>query len=134
MIVCLNTVEQFCTEVNSNKIADIIGDKFHSRLGKGFSPSEENAWRNLIQCMRGVLSDLGIPRDVGVAIEFSIPQTSKRIDFILTGFDSEDLRRAVIVELNQWQDVEATEEDAVVRTFLGGNKRPTAHPSYQAWT
>jgi DUF2075 family protein len=134
MIVYLNTVEQFCTEVNSNKIADIIGGKFHSRLGKGFSPSEENAWRNSMQCMRGVLSDPGIPRDAGVAIEFSIPQTSKRIDFILTGFDSEDLRRAVIVELKQWQDVEATEEDAVVRTFLGGNKRSTAHPSYQAWT
>lgn len=134
MIVYLNTVERFCDEVNSNKIADIIGDKFHTRLGKGFSPSEENAWRNSMQCMRGVLSDPGIPRDAGVAIEFSIPQTSKRIDFILTGFDSEDLRRAVIVELKQWQDVEATEEDAVVRTFLGGNKRPTAHPSYQAWT
>lgn len=134
MIVYLSTVEQFCDEVNDNKIAEIIGDKFRSRLGKGFSPAEQNAWKHSMQCMRGVLTDPDIPRDAGVAIEFSIPQTSKRIDFILTGFDSEELRRAVIVELKQWQDVEATDEDAVVRTFLGGAKRPSAHPSYQAWT
>jgi DUF2075 family protein len=134
MIVYLNTVEHFCEEVNDNKIADIIGEKFRNRLGRGFSPSEEKAWRNSMRCMQGVLSDEGIPRDAGVAIEFNIPQTSKRIDFIITGFDSEEVRRAVVVELKQWQEVEATKEDAVVRTFLNGAIRPVAHPSYQAWT
>lgn len=134
MIVYLNTVENFCAEVNDNKIADIIGEKFRNRLGKGFSPAEERAWRNSMRCMQGVLSDEGIPRDAGVAIEFNIPQTSKRIDFIVTGYDSEEVRRAVVVELKQWQEVEATDEDAVVRTFLNGAIRSTAHPSYQAWT
>ena len=87
-----------------------------------------------MQYMRGVLSDKRIPKDAGVAIEFSIPQTSKRIDFILTGVNRVNRRSAVIIELKQWEEAHITEKDGIVRTFLGGGERETAHPSYQAWS
>ncbi len=46
-----------------------------------------------------VLSDIQIPSNYGVAIEFNIPQTSKHVDFILTGFDDKLEDQAV---LKQW--------------------------------
>jgi len=47
------------------------------------------------------MGDVEIPSSAGVAIEFGIPQSVKRIDFILTGKDSNFLPTALIVELKQ---------------------------------
>src|SRR5690606_5518905 len=75
-----------------------------------------------------------IPADAGVAIEFRIPQTAKRIDFILTGLDDAGRDAAVIVELKQWTTASATAKDGIVETFVGGARREVEHPSYQAWS
>lgn len=75
--------------------------------------------------MHHILVDDTIPNDAGVAIEFNIPQTPKRIDFILTGTDGAHRKTAVIIELKQWTKVKATDKDAVVQTFLGGCERET---------
>jgi DUF2075 family protein len=134
MIVYLETAEKFCRDTNDNCIEDRIHDAFRLRLGRGVGESERRSWRNSMQYMRGVLSDSAIPPDLGVAIEFSIPQTSKRIDFILTGHNTEEHRSAVIVELKQWDEVDATDKNGIVSTFINGGKRETPHPSYQAWS
>lgn len=84
--------------------------------------------------MNNALVSSEIPDDAGVAIEYRIPLTSNRIDFILAGEDADRNPVAVIVELKQWSDVEATEKDAIVVTFVGRAKREVTHPSYQAWT
>ena len=134
MIVYLETAEKFCSDVNDNCIEESIHDAFRTRLGRSVGDSEKRSWRNSMQYMRGVLSDTAIPSDAGVAIEFSIPQTSKRIDFIITGHNAEDHSSAVIVELKQWDDVDATDKNGIVSAFINGGKRETPHPSYQAWS
>jgi uncharacterized protein len=87
-----------------------------------------------MQYMNNILLHGEIAEDAGVAIEYHIPQTSKRIDFILTGKDEEKRDTAVIVELKQWTEVKATEMDGIVETFIGGGIQETPHPSYQVWT
>ncbi|WP_300459907.1 DNA/RNA helicase domain-containing protein [Desulfobacula sp.] len=84
--------------------------------------------------MSNILEDGGIPDDTGVAIEYKIPQTSKRVDIILTGIDEHNKSAAVIVELKQWSDAKLTKQDGIVKTFIGKAERETIHPSYQAWT
>jgi uncharacterized protein len=84
--------------------------------------------------MNNALLGAGIPADAGVAIEYRIPQTAKRVDFILTGLDGAGRRAAVIVELKQWSEAAATAKDGIVETFVGGAKREVEHPSYQAWS
>ncbi|HTN95047.1 MAG TPA: AAA family ATPase, partial [Gallionella sp.] len=84
--------------------------------------------------MSQVLGDDEIPADSGVAIEYTLPQTTKRIDFILTGRTQNNQSTAIIIELKQWENVKATLMDGVVRTFVGGAEREVSHPSYQAWT
>ncbi|OGH56967.1 MAG: hypothetical protein A3G34_07085 [Candidatus Lindowbacteria bacterium RIFCSPLOWO2_12_FULL_62_27] len=51
--------------------------------------------------------DKSIPSGAGGSIK--IPQTSKRIDFIIIRKDRSRNDTAVIVELKQWTDVEATD-------------------------
>src|SRR5699024_9847175 len=87
-----------------------------------------------MQYMYRVLIDEAIPNDSGVAIEFNIPYSSKRVDFIITGRNGTK-ESVVIVELKQWEKVEkVVGKDAIVKTYLGGGVRETAHPSYQAWS
>ena len=40
----------------------------------------------------------------------------------------------MIVELKQWETVDATAMDGVVRSVVGGGPRELTHPSYQAWS
>lgn len=84
--------------------------------------------------MAKVLRDEGLPSDAGLAIELHIPQSSKRIDFLLTGRDENQAKKAVLIELKQWSKASATTKDAIVKTALGGGLVETIHPSYQVWS
>jgi len=124
----------FIEDVRLNRIHEKILLEFRLRLSRSVATSELESWRNSLQFMSNLLSDPDIPEDAGVSLEYHIPLTSKRIDFILTGESAQNEETAVIVELKQWQQVEALEKDGIVRTPLGGGLRETSHPSYQAWT
>ena len=118
----------------TNDIGNIILDAYTSRTGRRTGQSEVDSWMNSLSYMDKVLSDSDIPNDAGVAIEFHIPQTSKRIDFILTGKDEQEQDTAVLVELKQWQSAKLTEQDAIVITRFKHGDKETPHPSYQAWS
>ena len=134
MIVYSATRAEFTADVYANVIEAKILAAFRRRLGRKPSDSEITSWRNSMGYMNNALVDGRIPGDAGVAIEYRIPLTSNRIDFILAGENAERNAVAVIVELKQWSEVEPTEKDAIVVTFVGRAKREVTHPSYQAWT
>lgn len=132
MLVYEGIKSGFIDDVNLNRIVDKIYDKYKQFFGKT-SESQLNSWKNSMQYMRGVLDDREIPDNSGVAIEFNIPTTSKRIDFILSGRDNNKKDSVIIIELKQWETCTAVEgKDAIVSTFTGGGIREVAHPSYQA--
>jgi hypothetical protein len=134
MIVYAKDKAAFLDDVRSNRIDTEILEQFVARLGKRPAPNEIASWRNSMQFMSHQMAEKNIPADAGVAIEFTIPLTSKRVDFIITGADELHRDLALIIELKQWSEVAVTELDAVVHTFIGGAKRNTPHPAYQAWT
>ena len=80
-----------------------------------------------------VLDDKDIPDEASIVIEYQIPRTSKRVDFIIAGADSNNKDNVIIVELKQWEKV-ADEMLHSVRVFTGGAVRMVSHPSYQAYT
>lgn len=132
MLVYEGIKSGFIDDVNLNRIVDKIYDKYRQFFGRT-SESQLNSWKNSMQYMRGVLDDKEIPDNAGVAIEFNIPTTSKRIDFILSGRDNNRKDSVIIIELKQWETCTAVEgKDAIVSTFTGGGIREVAHPSYQA--
>lgn len=136
MLVYTAVKREFVEHVKRNEIDERILEGMRARGRGGVSRSELRSWRGSLLYMSNVLDDPYIPDDAGVALEFTIPQTSKRIDLILTGEGRAPERRptAVIVELKQWESAACTAKDGVVATYLGGGVREVAHPSYQAWT
>ena len=134
MIVYQESCETFMADVRESNIDFVIHSQFQQKLHHRTSESEVNSWKNSMQYMKNVLEVAEVPRDAMVTIECQIPQTSKRIDFILTGLDEKKQSNAVIIELKQWKNAEATQKDAVVITALGKGTREVSHPSYQAWS
>ncbi len=134
MIVYSSTKSEFRNDVRSNLIVEKILTDYKRNLGHSTSKAEIKSWKNSMMYMSNILEDNEIPNNAGVAIEYKIPQTSKRIDFILTGYNNNNNSTAVIVELKQWSDATLTDKDGIVETFLGGSVRETNHPSYQVWT
>ena len=134
MIVYEATKGEFVDSVFSGSITDEIYDVYKEKIGKS-SKAQIRSWENSMQFMYRILEDKDIPEDSGVAIEFTIPTTSKRIDFIISGQDSNDTDSVVIIELKQWDSAEKVEgKDGIVKTYVGGGIREVTHPSYQVWT
>jgi uncharacterized protein len=134
MLVYSGNKKKFIEDVSENAIENIILTEFERKLFKRPSKNEVLSWKNSMQYMFKILIDSDIPDDSGISIEYVLPLTSKRIDFILTGKDEEKRETAVIIELKQWSEVKKTSKDGIVKTFLAGSERETNHPSYQAWT
>ena len=134
MIVYHETCRGFRDHVLNNNIEDIILEGVKSALGHSVSPNEIKSWSNSLIQMNNALLASETPDDAGVAIEYVIPSTSKRVDFLLSGLNDQKQETVVIVELKQWEKVSATTTPSVVNTFLGGRQRNTVHPSYQAWS
>lgn len=132
MIVYQDTKQQFLNDVDLNQIVDKIYSDYLLHFGRT-TDSQRRAWQNSMQYMRGVLNTEEIPADAGVAIEYNIQPTSKRIDFLISGFDKNGKMTAIIIELKQWESCKLViDEDGIVETFIGGGNRRVTHPSYQA--
>jgi DUF2075 family protein len=120
--------------VTNDEISILIDREYKNKIGKS-REAEFKSWDRSMLYMYKALNTNDIPDECGVAIEYRIPATSKRVDFILTGLDEEDKENVIIVELKQWDKLEEVEdEDAIVETIMSRSKVKTAHPSYQAWS
>ena len=136
MIVYQATKKQFLID-SSDNIADKVAYSLNEKVGISVKPgsSEYRSWQNSLgDAMHHVMNDEKIPDDSIVAIEYKIPRTKHRIDFLVTGKDLENKETCVIIELKQWDEVHATEKDGIVKTFFNGSLTETTHPSYQVWS
>ncbi|TFZ00671.1 DUF2075 domain-containing protein [Ramlibacter henchirensis] len=134
MIVYQSDKREFLHDNDHRDIQDVIHDRFQAATGRRVGGSELSSWRDSLNALAKVLRDRDIPDDLGVAVEFVLPQSTKRIDVILAGHHEDGTKRIVVVELKGWTDAKATKSDGIVTTRLGGAERFTVHPSYQAWS
>lgn len=133
MIVYEATKREFMDHVERDEIAVKIYESYKDKIGRT-AESEINSWNNSMNYMYKVLNTSAIPAESGIAIEYKIPSSSRRIDFMLSGLDEADRSAVIIIELKQWDKVEAVvEKDGVVKTPYKG-RQLTIHPSYQAWS
>ena len=135
MIVYSGLKRDFLTAVEQDSIAAEIEENIYNKMHRKSAQSEFRSWENSLEYMYKVMSDADIPQNAGIAIEYNIPQTSKRVDFIVSGYDEKQNPNVVIIELKQWDKVDTVDgQDAIVETFTGGAVRKVVHPSYQAWS
>jgi DUF2075 family protein len=134
MIVYNGTKQKFLDDVDSNNIENIILNSVKSKLNKSVSISEIKSWAYSLNFMDRIMREPDIPSDCGVAIEYQIPQTAKRVDFIISGRNENNKESVVLIELKQWSEARLTEKDGIVETYVGGRIGEHTHPSYQAWS
>lgn len=136
MIIYQASKSEFLHHAFHDDIEDVVSHHFRSATGRGVGPAEIQAWKHSLLEMARVLQDEEIPGDSGVAIEYQLPQTSKRIDFVITGEDAASRAKVIIVELKQWSQSRRSDKDGIVWAHRGGHsgEREGPHPSYQAWS
>ena len=118
------TYDDFCMDINRGRIVSEIMNS----MNRSFSASEKRAFRNSLGAVKNALTNTSIPGDAEVGIEFKVPLTNKRIDFMIAGEDDKNNKNVIIVELKQWEQVKHTDMEDVV---LLGNEQHV-HPSWQA--
>ncbi len=136
MIVYNATKAQFNNDVNLNRISDIILHNLRAKRLSGGQIAEYRSWQNSLHFIRAAIDDPEIPDDAEVAVEYQIPRTSRRVDFMIAGEDNANNSNVVVVELKQWDKAEKVDDIMLhsVRAFTGGAFRIVNHPSYQAYS
>ena len=134
MLIYQNTKGGFVEDVRNGYIANKITLAFEEHNLSHNNDAEYRAWANSLQYMRNVLDDSDISDECQLAIEYQIPLTSKRVDFLIAGKDLYNNDNIVIIELKQWETSGMTSRPDVVTAFTGNANRAVCHPSYQAYS
>lgn len=135
MIIYDQNKADFVNDVIDQRIAGKLENSIYERMHRKTGLPEFRSWENSLLYVKEALEASNIPNDAGVAIEYNIPNTSKRVDVIVSGYDENNRPNAVIIELKQWESLAPIPGmDAVVETRTGGAVRRVAHPCYQAWS
>jgi uncharacterized protein len=122
--------EAFVVDTVRNQIARKLSDAFFQYYGYPPAHSEVAAWGNSLRAMAQVVQYASL-EDHGVILEYELPSSSRRLDFLICGRDESNRDEAIIVELKQWSVCEAAGAEGLVTTWVGGRNREVAHPSVQ---
>jgi len=122
--------KQFIGDTVRNQIAEKLNDAFFHYYRYHPSPGEKRSWNNSLGRMSDLIQYAEL-LDHGIILEFQLPQSSKRLDFLICGKDELHRDNTVIVELKQWDKCEESEGANEVLTYVGGAKRDILHPSAQ---
>lgn len=122
-------IQQFVDDTVQNQIALKLQNAFFEYFGFNPSDSEIRSWRDSLRAIKDVFEFSGF-HDHGIFLEYQLPLSSRRLDCMICGRDSEGKDNAVIVELKQWERCEVGASDKVV-TWVGGGNREVLHPSVQ---
>lgn len=120
----------FIEDTVRNQIASKLSDAFFGYYGYPAAKSEVAAWGNSLRAMAQIVQYAKLD-DHGVIVEYELPSSSRRLDFMICGRDTLQSDEAVIVELKQWSECESAEGDGLVSTWVGGKNREVPHPSVQ---
>ncbi|WP_257282314.1 DUF2075 domain-containing protein [Endozoicomonas sp. ISHI1] len=134
MIVYKALKTQFIEDVGADNIEDVISSAVENALGKKVGKSEYQSWANSLPQVEQILRDPDIPNNAVIAIEYSIPRTQNRIDFMITGKSASKQNTAILIELKQWSKATATGKDGIINTRFSHGEKDTLHPSYQVWS
>jgi DUF2075 family protein len=134
MIVYSATRAEFLRHADTY-IDQVIADAYLRATGRYVAHAEARAWKESLGEMAKILRGADFPDEMGVGVEYTIPQSSKRIDMLLTGQDETGAPRLVVVELKQWSNARVSDLDGIVIANRGGGvEREGPHPCYQAWS
>src|SRR2546430_7877119 len=116
------TTRSLIEDSTFNRIALKLKDAFFNEFRYQPSVAEVNSWNNSLRAISQVFQTASL-LDHGVLLELRLPLTSKRLDCLVTGYDSKKAPNAVIIELKQWSGCKGASGKNEVATFVGGSVR-----------
>lgn len=135
MIIYSSDKKDFLNDMDSGDIEEKILRLIQSRTGKNVGKNEIQSWKNSLPYMERALRGAPeVPDDAGISIEYHIPNSAKRIDFIISGLNEKSEESVVIVELKQWTSIQPTDIPSTVRVQYSHGIGDSVHPCYQAWS
>ncbi len=118
MLVYVADKKQFLHDCDYEDIEEVIQNRFKEATGKRVAQTEMKSWQSSLTYVAKVLRDDEIAQDIGVAVELHIPQSSKRIDVTLSGYDEAGQKNVIVIELKQWEKALKSDKDGIVVTFI----------------
>ena len=134
MLIYTGTKQSFGRDIKQGYISHRIEHAFRLHGLQHNNESECESWDHSLAEMQKILDVPEFSDDIQVAIEYQIPQTAKRVDFLIGGVNEDQKENIVVVELKQWEEAGRTSRHGIVTAFTGGMVRAVAHPSYQAYS
>ncbi len=132
MIVYDNVKSGFIEDLRKDILITKIEENFKQKIG-GVKTGEKTAWENSLNRVVKIINNKDIPEDAGIAVEYKVPETDRRIDFMISGYSEEGKGVIIIIELKQWSKVDAVPNSLLVRALVSKNNvKETSHPSRQA--
>ena len=122
--------KNFIEDTVRNQIAEKLRRSFFDYFRYNPSNSEIQSWNNSLVRMKDVIQHSGLT-DHGVLLEYQLPLSSRRLDCMVCGRNSDGSDNAVIVELKQWSKCKEAVGDNELSTILAGGYRDVLHPSAQ---
>jgi hypothetical protein len=129
MLLYSATCAQFFDDIKSTMIDEIVNEAFRREFGRSAGIGEQRSWKYSLPTFSYACEKAGLDQQ-GIVIEYQLPQSSRRLDVMLTGADATGADRATVIELKQWSDCEPSDGEQVV-TWVGGGHRDVLHPSAQ---
>src|SRR5690606_33814845 len=83
VIIYQATKAQFLDDNDNRNIEDVIEREYVKHTRRYAQRGMVRSWQGSLAAMANVLRDKDIPDDIGVGVEYGIPQTAKSIDIIL---------------------------------------------------
>lgn len=124
------TSKDFISDATRHGIANRLERAFLDAFHYKPSIQEVQSWQNSLFRMAFALQE-GKFTDHGVLLEYQLPLSSRRLDCMVTGHSDGGQPYSVIVELKQWSDVEESNAEDCVTTWVAGSKKDILHPSRQ---
>src|SRR4030066_1122272 len=110
---------KFVEDTVLNQIAGKLKNAFFSYYRYNPPHAEINSWQNSLRALAGILQ-YGDLLDHGVMLEYQLPLTSRRLDFMVTGKGQANADNAVYVEPKQRDQGDAAGGERRQRNIVGG--------------
>lgn len=134
MIVYSKNVSKFLEDIDigiSSVLNDLMSEKMYRKVGK----SEMNSWDLSLGYIADVIRDCDIPVNSTVTLEYNLPMSPKRVDLIISGYNVQKQKVAILFELKQWSGIHLLDDsNYLVETFINGGFQRVVHPAYQVWS
>ncbi len=136
MVIYSTSKKEFVSLCREDRNGDIIANAVACSMrfaGIPFDEAQMRAWRNSLPPVAEVLDKTNVSDDCIVAAEYTIRQAKERLDFVISGKNSNNIRTLIVIELKQWSEVSVSNLDGfVVANVARGHREDHRHPSYQA--